>query len=121
MKCDCCKTAIDPGEERDHFGKILCEDCYIEALSPMKPCDPWAVHSAKTFEEHAGADSKLTPLQTEILKVLRVKGPMAPTDLLEELTNDLQVSDLQRAFASLRHMEKARAEKIGDTVVWRVW
>lgn len=121
MKCDACQTAIAAGEERKHFGKILCEDCYIEALSPVRTCDPWAVHSAKTFEEHAGGSTTLTPLQMEILEVLIADGPMDPTDLQKKLKINLTLSDLQREFASLRHMEKARADKNGDKVVWRLW
>ena len=121
MKCDACRTAISPGEEREHFGKILCEDCYIEALSPMKPCDPWAVHSAKTFEEYAGGNSTLTPLQMEILEILKTQGPMTSAALQKILKNKPELSDLQREFASLRHMEKARAEKNGDQVLWQIW
>ena len=121
MKCDACQEAIAAGEERVHFGKILCEDCYVEALSPVRTCDPWAVHSAKTFEEHAGGASTLTPLQMEMLEILKTEGPMDPTDLQKKLKINLALSDLQREFASLRHMEKARAGKNGDKVVWRLW
>ena len=121
MNCECCQTAITPGEEREHFGKILCEDCYIDALSPVKTCDPWAVHSAKTFEEHSGGVSTLTPVQMKILEFLKAEGPMTPETLLAKLEVDLEISELQREFASLRHMEKARAKKNGDKVLWRLW
>lgn len=121
MKCDACQTTIEPGEERAHFGKILCEDCYIEALSPVKACDPWAVHSAKTFEEQAGGTTTLTPIQMEIVEILKSQGPMDPADLQKKLKTNLTLSDLQREFASLRHMEKARAGKRGEKVVWRLW
>ena len=121
MNCDNCQAAIKPGEEREHFGKILCEDCYIEALSPIKACDPWAVHSAKTFEEHTGAASTLTPLQMEILEILKTQGPMAPEELQKKLNGQPRLPDLQREFASLRHMEKARAGKNGDKIVWQLW
>ena len=49
MKCDRCSAAVQEGEEREHHGEILCEDCYMDVLSPAKACDPWAVHSAKSF------------------------------------------------------------------------
>jgi hypothetical protein len=121
MKCDCCKAEIAPGDEREHLGKMICEDCYMEALSPMKACDPWAVHSAKTFEEHSTGTGKLTPLQMKILEALKTEGPMEPTELQTKLDINLKFSDLQREFATLRHMEKTRAEKRGDQVVWRLW
>jgi hypothetical protein len=30
MECEKCNAVIDPGEEREHFGKMLCEDCYSD-------------------------------------------------------------------------------------------
>ena len=47
MECERCKDIIESGEEREYAGRVLCEDCYMDALSPAKTCDPWAVHSAK--------------------------------------------------------------------------
>ena len=49
MRCDKCKEIIEEGEERELHGQTLCEDCYIDALSPAKACDPLAVYSAKSF------------------------------------------------------------------------
>ena len=53
MKCDKCEATITSGDERDHQGRTYCEDCYMVALSPLKTCNPWAVHSAKNFENMA--------------------------------------------------------------------
>lgn len=121
MKCDRCNQEIKPGEEREHLGQTLCEDCCIDALSPMKTCDPWAVHSAKTYEKHAGKNRTLTPLQSQILKLLEERGAMEPKQLLAEIGQNLQLKDLEREFATLRHMEKARGEKQDDKVFWRLW
>jgi len=121
MKCDLCHTSIEAGEEREHLGQTLCEDCYMDALSPMRTCDPWAVHSAKSSEKHAGGTGTLTPIQSEILGILEQTGGIEPSSLLPQLSCKLSAEDLQRQFASLRHMEKARAEKRGDRVVWRLW
>ena len=38
------------------------EDCYMDVLSPVRACDPWAVHSAKSFEKHSGNTGSLTPI-----------------------------------------------------------
>ena len=121
MECDRCHAKIEPGEEKQHLGQTLCEDCYMDELSPVKPCDPWAVHSAKSFEKHAESAPILTPIQSEILSVLKETGGIEPQELLGKLTAKLTQKDLDREFAALRHMEKARGEKRGDRVVWRLW
>jgi hypothetical protein len=46
MKCERCKTAVVKGEQKALHGQTLCEDCYIDLLSPLRVCDPWAVYSA---------------------------------------------------------------------------
>ena len=121
MKCERCHTSIGAGEEREHLGQTLCEDCYMDALSPMRTCDPWAVHSAKSFEKHASGAATLTPIQLEILGILKQTGGIEPDALLPKLSCKLEQEELKRQFAALRHMEKARAEKRGNRVVWRLW
>ena len=121
MRCDDCNTTIEPDDLREHQGRQLCEDCYMVALSPMKTCDPWAVHSAKTYEQHAGDNRTLTALQSDILRTLEAQGPLEPIALQQTLDGDPSLDDLERAFASLRHMEKARGEKQGERVLWRLW
>jgi hypothetical protein len=121
MQCELCKTIIEPEDVREHGGRILCEDCYMDALSPVKACDPWAVHSAKSFERHTGQTVQLTSVQSEILRILKDEGPMAPLRLLERLGGRLTLKDLEREFAVLRHMEKVRGEKHQDGVVLRLW
>ena len=121
MQCDRCKEAIDPKDKREHLGRILCEDCYMEALSPVKACDPWAVHSAKSYEKHAGDINQFTSLQAKILDVLTREGPMKPETVHEKCGQTIEFEDLQREFAALRHMEKVRAAKQGQAVVWQLW
>ena len=121
MECDRCFAKIEPGDETQHLGQTLCEDCYMDALSPTKTFDPWAVHSAKSFEKHAESPPTLTPIQSEILSILKETGGIEPQALLPKLTGKLTQKELEREFAALRHMEKARGEKRGDRVVWRLW
>lgn len=121
MKCDQCSTAIKPGEEREHLGRTLCEDCYMDALSPVRACDPWAVHSAKSFEKHSAGAEVLTPIQSSILGILKETGGIEPSALLRRLAGELNQMELEREFATLRHMEKARGEKHGNRIVWRLW
>jgi hypothetical protein len=121
MKCDRCGAPIDPGDERDYAGSTLCEECYMDALSPLKACDPWAVYSAKSFEEHRHKGCELTPLQHEILRILDEAGPLEPGELKERLDSSVDDNELRRQFAVLRHLEKVRGEKREGKVLWRLW
>ena len=116
MKCDKCNSSIESGDEREHMGKVLCEDCYMDALSTVKACDPWAVYAAKSL---SGDSTKLTKRQESILAVLKETNGIEPELLARKL--DLKLSDLERELATLRHMEKIRAAKDGDRKVICLW
>ena len=121
MQCDRCKATIPAGEKNEHLGRILCEDCYMDALSPVRTCDPWAVHSARTFEAQMGGQATVTDLQRKILGILKETGGLERHELVRRLGGGCTDADLTREFAPLRHMEKARAEKRGDKVFLRLW
>jgi len=116
MQCKKCGETIENGEEREVHGRILCEDCCIDALSPARACDPWAVHTAKSF---AREESDLTLTQKKILDLLRETGGIEPGLLAERL--QLRPSDLEREIAALRHMEKLRGEIREGKKVLRLW
>ena len=107
MQCQRCGDEIEAGEERDHYGRMLCEDCYMDALSPVKACDPWAVYSAKSIPQ-TNEPAAMSETQTRILDVLRETGGLEPGHLVERV--GVKPTDLERDLASLRHMEKIRAE-----------
>jgi hypothetical protein len=121
LKCDRCDSIIEEGEEREYSGQKLCEDCYIDALSPLKTCDPWAVHSAKSLERQTGAPSAITPLQAEILRGIEQSGPIEPAALIEKLDGKITLPQLEREFATLRHMERVRGEKRDGKIYLRLW
>jgi len=108
MKCERCGDTIEQGEQREHFGRILCEDCYMDALSPARACDPWAVHSAKRLQEAMPGDEMTNALQQKILTILKETGRIEPGHLIERL--QIKPTDLERELAALRHMEKIRGE-----------
>ena len=116
MKCDHCSTPILAGDDREHAGRRLCEDCYMEALSPVKACDPWAVYSAQSMRSENAA---LTRIQQKILAVLKKSDGIVPEALAEKL--GMTPDDLQREIATLRHMEKVRAAMQGERKVIRLW
>ena len=121
MNCDRCNAVIESGEEREYSGQTLCEDCYMDALSPVRTCDPWAVHSAKSLEKHSSGTTTLTSVQSKILSILKETGGVEPEDLLSRLNGELTSKELEREFSTLRHMEKARGEKRGNKVFLRPW
>jgi hypothetical protein len=107
MKCDRCNENIEKGEEREHHGQLLCEDCFMDALSPPRACDPWAVYTAKSLEKN-GLTQQVTEVQKKILKLLEQTGGLEPQLIAEKI--QLKMSDLERELATLRHMEKVRGE-----------
>jgi len=119
MKCDKCEETIEEGEERELHGRTLCEDCYIDGLSPAKACDPWAVYSAKSFSIQDGSEVKLTETQSKILQILKETGGVEPRILVERL--QMKSSELEREIATLRHMEKLRGELREGTKIIRLW
>ena len=108
MQCEKCGDTIEKGEEREMHGQIFCEDCYMDALSPARTCDPWAVHSAKSFLKHEAKAPRFNTIQTKVLEILEETGGIEPKNLIERL--QIRPSDLEREIATLRHMEKVRGE-----------
>ncbi len=121
MKCEKCLAEISSGDQHVHLGQTLCEDCYMEALSPVRTCDPWAVHSARTFEQQAGGQTHLTDIQREILQILEATGGLEAKELQVRLGGKLTQKQVEIEFGTLRHMEKVRAEKRGSKVFLCLW
>ena len=119
MQCERCNVILEEGEEMELHGQRLCEDCYMDLLSPVKACDPWAVYSAKTFLKEQGRELQLNQLQQKILELLRDQGPIELGDLSEHLQG--KVKDIERELASLRHMEKVRGELMEGKRYIRTW
>jgi hypothetical protein len=119
MKCEKCSAVIEDNESHEFHGRTICEDCYIDALSPAKACDPWAVYSAKSFSTSEGEGNKITATQSKILQILKETGGAEPRIISERLQMDL--SDLEREIATLRHMEKLRAERREGKKIIRLW
>ena len=120
MNCQKCNDLIEPGEEREHLGQTLCEDCYMDALSPPRTCDPWAVHTAKSCVEQFGEGlHQLTERQRSILELLKKSGGGERDWIAEQL--GMKTTDLERELAALRHMEKIRGELREGRRVVTLW
>jgi hypothetical protein len=115
-RCSRCDKKIEKQQCYEYQGKVLCEDCYMDTLSPPKACDPWAVHSAKTFLKGKDKLSTLTSLQRAIVQYVKENGEATIEDLMGALR--LTEEALRREFASLRHMEILKATKREEKVVY---
>jgi DNA-binding CsgD family transcriptional regulator len=116
VACNSCGVSIEKGEEFEHLGRTLCEDCYLDALNPPKACDPWAVHTAKSSMAQG---QELTPLQERILMLLKDRGPLTAQEVMSELK--ISESEFKNNFATLRHMELARGFKENGKVSYTLF
>jgi hypothetical protein len=108
VKCERCGQKIPAGDEMDHNGQILCEECYMQALSPARACDPWAVRSAQTLSQMDDEYSLLSETQTKIIRFLEETGGATPEMIAKTL--EMTLPELERESVILRHMEKVRAQ-----------
>jgi len=106
--CSKCGASLEGEEPRAYFGEALCEDCYLEAMSPLRTCDPWAVHIAKSLKDLPGG-LNLTPRQQQLYDLVKEKGEVPKQEAARLL--GLSEDELQREFAVLRHLEMLRACK----------
>jgi len=112
MICDRCKETIHDGDDIfDHYGKNLCEDCYIGAVQPPRSCDPTAVDSARSTRTLLGQSGTqgLTPLQKRIYDLICEKGKIPREELF--MSFELPQWEMEKQFAILRHCELVRATK----------
>jgi hypothetical protein len=116
MECAKCKITIDEGNEREHNNLILCEDCYIDVLSPAKFCDPWADYSAKSFLKN-NPNSELSENQVLIMDTLRDHGEVDPLFLMEHLKGKISPEDGERECAALHRMGKILIENHDGNVI----
>ena len=115
-QCARCGKKIEKHGGYEHQGKVFCEDCYMDILSPPKACDPWAVHSAQTFLKGKDKLSTLTHLQLNIVNYIKGRGEATIEEMVENL--NLTEGELRREFAVLRHMEILKATKKGEKIFY---
>lgn len=116
MECTRCKQPIPEGESCNYHGKILCEDCYIQAVEPLRTCDVAAVHSAKTHRAMSGQTGTegLTEQQKNIFEYVKKHGKATKQELIG--TFGLSALELDKLVAVLRHCELIKARKIDSEI-----
>ena len=116
MKCDKCNNEIFEGEEFNHQGQTLCDNCYMDIGFKLKACDPWAVRLATRTRESSGAcgDEGLSKSQQAIYNLIKSRKKVIAAELVEEL--NISIAELERELATLRHCELVKGSKEGDKV-----
>ncbi|MBP1626969.1 MAG: hypothetical protein H6Q00_1444 [Holophagaceae bacterium] len=116
MECAKCGQPISDGESCEHFGSVLCEDCYIQAIEPLRTCDVAAVHSAKTHRAAAGQTGTdgLTALQKSIYEYVVAQGRATKPALSEAF--GLTALEVDRQMTIMRHCELLKGRKIDDVI-----
>ncbi len=117
MECHQCQQTILENEQHEHAGNIVCEDCYIEVLSPTRFCDPWADYSAKSFEKYC-TKTALTETQETLLELIKKMGTVDPINLIEKSQGKITPSEGERECATLLRLGKIKIENIeGKTII----
>ena len=116
MQCQKCQHDITENESFTYQGENLCEDCYLDALSPASPCDPWAVYIATRTRESSGLKGAegLTPRQKEFYEFIKSKQKVTPEEVM--LHFNITQRELGNLFVTLRHCELVRGQKEGDII-----
>jgi hypothetical protein len=78
----------------------------MDALSPPRACDPWAVRAAQTHLRGKKKAAVLTDLQQRIVGFIQERGK-AEGEAMEKALG-LTPWELRRELATLRHMEIVR-------------
>ena len=118
MKCDRCGESVAPEEVREIHGQRVCEDCYMDLLSPARPCDPWAAMAAKSASQLSEGEESMTETQHGILDILG-RGPLTLEDLARK--SNLGQVQLERELATLHRMEKIGANLENGQRKYRLW
>jgi len=121
IKCQSCTKDVSVEEVFISGGQTLCEECYIDAGSRIKSCDPWAERSKRIFRESHGLKGidGLTDLQRDIYEYIRSEGKATGMELIEKFK--LSPTEMENQFAILRHCQLLKGKREDDKVYVVLW
>jgi hypothetical protein len=117
--CEKCSKKVEEQQSYKHLGRIYCEDCYMDILSPPKACDPWAVYTARSSLQGQDKFSALTPVQRRIADYVKGRGDATAEEIMGDL--NLTEQEFKREFAVLRHMEVLRGTKKETKILYTLF
>jgi late competence protein required for DNA uptake (superfamily II DNA/RNA helicase) len=111
LKCERCQTELPENESASYQGKLLCEDCCFDLMSPPKTCDPTAVSPTLNVRRELGQKGTegLSELQRKIYNLVVERRRISKENLIAALA--LTPAVFEREFAVLRHCELLRGFK----------
>ena len=116
MKCQKCGREITEDESHPFEGKVLCDDCYIKAISTEKECDPWATFLSA--QERGGFWPKTTEnldeVEKKIYAFIRDSGRTTREGIATKF--GLSLDDLEPKLDVLMHAELVKERREGDSV-----
>lgn len=116
MKCHRCGSEISGDDSYSYHGQVLCEDCYISAISPERTCDPWA--SYLSGRERQDTDIKgandLTETEKRVYEFIKDRGRTTRGEVMAEF--GLSAPDLDPQLNVLMHAELVKERSEGDTM-----
>ena len=111
--CARCGREVSPEDAVRQGSRVLCEDCLMDEMRPAKACDPWAVrHARSSMGSGAEAVRALRGLEKRLYDLVQERGAVQKDDAPKLLGAGER--EVDRAFATLRHMELLRAERASD-------
>jgi len=113
VKCSRCGREISEMESHPHQGQTLCDDCYIDAISTEKTCDPWATYLSGKERQGAGQKGTegLTAMEKEVYEFVRSQGRATREDVMAKF--GLSEPDLGPQLNVLMHAELLKEHSEG--------
>jgi hypothetical protein len=103
MKCEKCGREISADQVYAHQGQTLCDDCYLEARTHPRECDPWATYLATHTKGRMGQRGAegLNDMQKMVYGFVKGKGKVTRDDVIRhfnlfEAEMDAQMLPLMR-------------------------
>jgi hypothetical protein len=116
VKCQRCRRDVSEDETYSYLSETLCDECYMDVMSPPKACDPWAVYSATRTRQSAGLKGVegLTDEQKDIYEFIKSRGKTNAAEVMARFS--MSQRELEKVVATLRHCELVRGQKEGYKV-----
>ena len=110
MKCSRCGREISEDQTYVNQGKLLCEDCMMDAGLSVHECDPWATYVDKRESARTGlkGEDALTEMEKKVYGFIKGKGKATREEVMKEL--GLSENDLNSQLITLFHMDMVKEQ-----------
>ena len=115
-RCSRCGTEVPEDEAYPYQGLTLCEDCYIDAISPDRECDPWASYLSAYERKGAGLKGVdgLSEVQKKVYQFIKNGGRVTREEVMAQF--DLSAADLLPQLKVLMYAELVKEHSESGTM-----